>query len=42
MKEYFEFQNKTKILAGKKALENLPSEFDNFRVKRPIILTDSW
>ncbi|UJG40565.1 MAG: iron-containing alcohol dehydrogenase [Candidatus Heimdallarchaeum aukensis] len=40
MKEYFEFQNKTKILAGKKALENLPSEFDNFRVKRPIILTD--
>ncbi|MHA1400949.1 MAG: iron-containing alcohol dehydrogenase [Candidatus Heimdallarchaeaceae archaeon] len=40
MEKYFEFQNPVKILAGKKALENLPFEFDQFNVKRPLFLTD--
>lgn len=37
---YYEFFNSVKILSGKRALENIPYELKNLRVKRPIILSD--
>ncbi len=40
MKEYFEFYNPVKILAGNKALENMPYELDQLGVHNLLILTD--
>lgn len=37
---YYEYYNPVKILSGKKALENLPSELAFFGVCRPLIVTD--
>jgi len=39
--EYYEFQNKTKILSGKNALENIAFELLNRNAKRPAILTNN-
>ena len=38
--QYYEFYNPVKIIAGNKALENIPFELDQLHVKRPIIITD--
>lgn len=38
--EYYEFQNYSKVLSGKNALENIPYELVNLNCKRPIILVD--
>ena len=38
---YYEFQNSAKILAGKYALENIPTELENLGCKSPILLTDN-
>ncbi len=40
MKKYFEFYNPVKIIAGFKALSNLPFELNLLNVKSPLILTD--
>ena len=40
MKKYFEFYNPVKIIAGFKALSNLPFELKLLNVKSPMILTD--
>lgn len=37
---YYEFQNSTKILSGKNALENITYELKNLSAKRPILLSD--
>lgn len=38
--KYFEFQSSAKILSGRHALENLPSELKNLGAKKPMILSD--
>ena len=38
--KYFEFQSSAKILSGRHALENLPSELENLGPKKPMILSD--
>ncbi len=37
---YYEFQNSTKILSGKNALENITYELKGLAVSRPILLSD--
>lgn len=37
---YYEFQNSVKLLSGKYAIENLPSELEGLQVKQPMILSD--
>lgn len=37
---YYEFQNSTKILSGKNALENISYELNGLGVSKPIILSD--
>ncbi len=38
--EYYEFRNSTKILSGKRAIENIPFELANMKVTRPLVLTN--
>lgn len=38
--KYFEFQSSAKILSGRHALENLPSELKNLGAQKPMILSD--
>lgn len=38
---YYEFQNSSKILSGKNALDNIPFEMKNLGAKRPIILASN-
>jgi alcohol dehydrogenase len=38
--QYYEFYNPVKIVAGNKALENIPFELSRLYAKRPIIITD--
>ena len=38
--EYYEFYNPVKILAGKKALENIPFELNLVSAQKPIVITD--
>jgi len=40
MKSYFEFVNPVKIVAGYKALENIPNELEDLNCKHPMIITD--
>lgn len=37
---YYEFQNSTKILSGKSALENITYELKGLGVSKPILLSD--
>ena len=37
---YYEFQNPVKIISGRKALENLPYELDQWGARKPLIVTD--
>ena len=38
---YYEFQNSTKILSGKNALENISYELSGLGASRPIVLSDN-
>jgi len=38
--DYFKFYNKTRIISGKKALENIPFELKNMDSVKPIVITD--
>ena len=38
--KYYEFQNSTKILSGKRALENIPKELNMLNAKNVLILSD--
>ncbi len=38
--DYFKFYNKTRILSGKKALENIPYELKGMNAVKPLIITD--
>jgi alcohol dehydrogenase len=38
--DYFEFYNKTKISAGKSALENIPFELESMNAVKPLVITD--
>lgn len=38
--KYYEFQSSAKILSGRHALENLPSELKNLGAQKPMILSD--
>lgn len=38
--DYFKFYNKTRILSGKKALENIPYELKSMDAVKPLIVTD--
>ncbi|MDM8517445.1 iron-containing alcohol dehydrogenase [Desulfobacterales bacterium HSG16] len=37
---YYEFHNPVRIISGKKALDNLPSELESLGAKRPLVITD--
>ncbi len=37
---YYEFYNPVKVVAGNKAVDNLPYELDHLGAKRPLIVTD--
>ena len=38
--DYYEFYNPVKIVAGRKAVDNLPYEIDKLGCKKPLIITD--
>ncbi|HPX92079.1 MAG TPA: iron-containing alcohol dehydrogenase, partial [Spirochaetota bacterium] len=38
--ELFSFYNKTRIISGKKAIENIPFELGNMNACKPIVITD--
>lgn len=38
--DYFKFFNKTRIMSGKKALENIPYELQSMNAVKPLIVTD--
>ena len=38
---YYEFQHKTKIMAGELALEKIPFELKGLGVRKPMILSDA-
>lgn len=38
--DYFKFYNKTRIISGKKALENIPYELKSMDAVKPLIITD--
>jgi hypothetical protein len=38
--KYYEFQSSAKVLSGRHALENLPSELKNLGAVKPMILSD--
>ncbi len=38
--DYFKFYNKTRIISGKKALENIPYELKSMDAVKPLIVTD--
>ena len=37
---YYEFQHRTKIMAGDLALEKIPAELKSMEVRHPMILSD--
>ncbi|MCT4543721.1 MAG: iron-containing alcohol dehydrogenase [Vallitalea sp.] len=38
--EYFEYQNRAKLLSGKNAIDHISYELDNMMCKKPLIITD--
>ena len=39
--DYFKFFNKTRIISGRKALENIPYELKSMNAVKPLVITDS-
>ena len=37
---YYEFQNSTKIISGKRSIDNIPSELNFFGCNRPLLISD--
>ncbi|MCH1982516.1 iron-containing alcohol dehydrogenase [Ruminococcus sp. OA3] len=38
--EYYEFQSSAKVMSGRYALENIPSELENLGAEKPMVLSD--
>ncbi len=38
--EYYEFQSSAKVMCGRYALENIPSELENLGAEKPMVLSD--